>query len=63
MFDFILTRSGIDLVSNNKHELFELQKKGNEYYFINGLLLCSRFFIYQCKYSEITSHIKKWSIP
>ena len=52
LFDFILTKNGIDLVCNNKHKLFGFQEKGNDLYFINESLLCARFLIYRCKYSK-----------
>ena len=52
VFDFISTKSGIDLICNSKHRLFGFQEKGNEFCFINELLLCARFLIYRCKYSK-----------
>ena len=52
VFDFISTKSVIDLICNNKHKQFGFQEKENYSYFINGLLLCARFLIYRCKYSK-----------
>ena len=60
VFDFISTKSGIDLICNSKHKLFEFQEKGNEFCFINGLLLCARFLIYRCKYSKIIPNMLQY---
>ena len=64
VFDFISTKSGIDLISTNKHKQFGFQKKENDFYFINGLILCARFFIYRCKYSEtIPNMLQYFNMP
>ena len=60
VFDFISTRSGIDLIRNKKYKLFGFQENGNEFYFISGLPIRTRFLIYRCKYSKTTPNMLQY---
>ena len=46
---FVSTRLRANIALLKQHVLFDFDNKGG---FLNGLLICARFFIYRCKYSK-----------
>ena len=51
--DWILSRIRVNIVLDKQHTLFDFENKGSFFSLIDGiLLLCGRFLVYRCKYSE-----------
>ena len=50
--EFTSSRIRTNIVLRKQHMLFGFDLKGITFCFLNGLLLCARFFIYRFKYSK-----------
>ena len=57
VFDWILPRFRINIPSNNFHKLFGFHAQYVCNQLVNLVFLSSRFLIYRCKYSKITSNM------
>ena len=50
--DWFSVKFFYDFNFENRHKLFGYLENNDIFQYINALLLCARFLIYQCKYSK-----------